>query len=623
MLRSTQASRRPRAALCAILALSTAGCAARLPDVPARASLDSVKDEAVDRFVKDNDHLPVQHVHLRSGALSVIRVNKPVSAAMRAKPANFVLGGDEPKLGDLVSAMGLAGFQVSVPAKKAPSGNFTPVKGHSDESPSKATSGLKGLLEGKERDGGGAKPAPKSGGGLADLKSSAGGKADDKGVYDRRLPFNRFKGTLGAMLDSLKTSGDLVSWEQDGTIYLSDTDRFSVTVPQNEDVINNLAQTIHDLGGTEIVTSVDAGKIFYSAPASMQNDEIGPYLRKALRNVATVNIQVAIVSLAINDQSGNGFDWSALSAQLGQNGLLGNAGSGLGTGYGTGYGTNYAGAGTGVLGTNALAASTGTVGTVANGVTTATNGLASTANGLTNAGSGIVSASTGTTGDAFNSSIIGSGKIMGVKMIGSVSTAINYLSTFGSTNIKQNIDLRTVAGKKVELKNEDEIPYVKSIGTNVASGGGYGGGYGGGLGYGGSSLGTAQTDTIKTGLNVSMLPQFDSDNDLVIVDMRLEMAHLVEMVQLNAGNQLGQLSQPHTSKQEVSDLLRIRAGQTAVVGGLQVDSDERHGNEPTALRELGATDTSFGSRTQNVQRTALFIILRPTVVVYDTEGERR
>ena len=465
------------------------------------------------------------------------------------------------------------------------------------ESPSHATSSLKGILSGEERSSAGS-----GGGGGASTRppgpaaSAAAKPANRTDVYARRLPFTRYNGELGGLLDSLRTSAGLVSWEDNGTIYLSDTDRFSVTVPQNEDIVNEIAQTIHDLGGTEIVASVGGGKVFYSAPAMLERDTIAPFLRKAVRNMATINIQVAIVSLALTDKSGNGFDWSQLSATLGQNGVLANSTSGL-------------------AGTGALAGTAGLTGT---GVTTGALGATSASNGLANAGSGIVSSSLGTTNDAFNLAASGSGKIMGVRMLGSIGTAVNYLSTFGSTNIKQNVDMRTLSGKKIDIKSEEEIPYVKSISTTLGNGVSNGS-YGSSYGNGGSSLGTAQTDTVKTGLDVSMLPRFDSDNDLVMVDMRLTQSQLVQFVTLNAGSQLGTLSQPQTRRQEISDILRIRAGQTAVIGGLQVDQDQKNGNEPTALRELGSTDTSFGSRTQDVSRTALFIVMRPTVVVYDTE----
>jgi hypothetical protein len=60
-----------------------------------------------------------------------------------------------------------------------------------------------------------------------------------------------------------------------------------------------------------------------------------------------------------------------------------------------------------------------------------------------------------------------------------------------------------------------------------------------------------------------------------------------------------------------------------VIGGLQFDTEDEKGTEPAFLRkklqETGRSDKTYGSRSNNISRNALFIILRPTLTVYEAE----
>ena len=199
-----------------------------------------------------------------------------------------------------------------------------------------------------------------------------------------------------------------------------------------------------------------------------------------------------------------------------------------------------------------------------------------------------------------------------------VAGAIDWLSTFGNTNVTQNVELRTLSGKQVKFRSGQEIPYVKGVGVSNTGSYAANNSTAGGLG---GSLGSTQTDKVKTGLTVELTPRFDSDAELITCEVKMELKSVLEFVQLSAGNQIGTLTQPRTQEQEINDIVRLRAGQTAVIGGLQYDQEQYDGNEPTALREsLTASGSSFGRRAQDVQRNALFIIMRPVVTLYEPGG---
>jgi hypothetical protein len=229
---------------------------------------------------------------------------------------------------------------------------------------------------------------------------------------------------------------------------------------------------------------------------------------------------------------------------------------------------------------------------------------------------------------------------------------INYLETYGSTKTLQSVMLRTVTGRAVELKSVTKIPYVSNIGV-----GGYGsnsyGGSNGSNGISGSSgssnnsntvtgfgdtgtngtgsnstngannaqnynngangynglLGSANTSTANDGITLKLLPGYDAATETVTVDVALSVEAVLSFNTLSAGNQIGQLSQPTTAQQTFNDTVRVRPGQTVVVGGLTYDAISRTSSVPLFLPD------SAKNSTLSVKRTAMFIVVRPTVTV--------
>jgi type II secretory pathway component GspD/PulD (secretin) len=131
-------------------------------------------------------------------------------------------------------------------------------------------------------------------------------------------------------------------------------------------------------------------------------------------------------------------------------------------------------------------------------------------------------------------------------------------------------------------------------------------------------MGSTQTDKVQTGLTLKTTPHFDADAELVTLDVNLELKSILQFVELKAGDQIGSITQPMTQDQSLTDIVRIQAGKTVVIGGLQYDSETKSNTEPAFLREEGEkSGMSFGQRGNQVQRNALFIIIRPSVTVYE------
>ncbi|MCS4089870.1 type II secretion system protein GspD [Rhizobium sp. BK176] len=398
-------------------------------------------------------------------------------------------------------------------------------------------------------------------------------------ILQKKLPFLSFQGNVGELMSALKNGMGLVAWYQDGMIYLSDQQRYSLSLPQNKDVLESVSKEIESLGAKNIVTSLRGGKIMYTASPSTQEDLIGPFLDRMSRNLAVVNMQVAVVSLSLNDSSEVGFDWDAFKIAFDST----SAGTSPSTGTGTGTGTST---------------STGT--TTGTGTSTGTDG--STSDSVTGVPGTVISL----VGKGLSLNRTNLGNVFGTYGALTIGSAVKFLSTFGHTNVTQHVSLKTLSGSEVTLQSGQEVPYVKGVSSTNTGGD--------------NTVGSSDTDTVETGLKLTLNPLYDSDAQVVTVDVEVDLNQILSFVELKAGNDIGTLTQPLVQKQNMKDLVQVQAGKTVVIGGLQYDSDTTNGNEPTVIRNaLEGTGKRFGSDSKQVQRNALFIILRPTVTVYDRE----
>lgn len=529
-----------------------------------------------ERFYQDGGIVPINRVRVKASSMQAKSMRQGISPALRARQIKVQFPGTDGTLGDLVQTLSAAGIQVAFSWGDRGGGTNAPVAP-------------------------GAAPRPGAAPGVVGGSGSTNGDE----VLRKRLPFPQYEGTLGGLLDALKTGLGLVFWQEGNTIFLSDKNRFAIALPQNEDILKNISESLRSLGATDVVSSLDAGKIVYSANPAIQDDLISPFLKRTVKNLATIDLQVAVVSLAMNDKSGQGFDWSKFGAIIDQRSAAVTQANSVGTqttatasNTATTVGSSLASAGTGV----------GSVGQTAQQTTLLPTNLINQKGGVFDlTKDGIILGTTGV------------GKAFGVSTVSSISTAIAFLSTFGNTNVTQNVELRTLSGRQVKIRSGDEIPYVKGIGVgNLGSSAVQNSNLSGSGASSNSQLGTAQTDTVKTGLTVEMVPRFDSDSELVTTELKMELKSVVEFIQLDAGNQLGKLTQPRTQDQELSNIVRLRAGQTVVIGGIQYDQEQFDGNEPTFMRDrMRQTSQSAGLRSQTVNRNALFIILRPVVTTYE------
>lgn len=382
-------------------------------------------------------------------------------------------------------------------------------------------------------------------------------------ALESRLPFTSYKGTLGNLLDILRRANAIISQQRGDFIYLGTLARYSVDLPQDPGIMETIAGEISALGGEDVVQSVTSGQLIYKAQPDVHESLIGPFLDRVSNNLAMVTMQVAVVSLALNDSTSQGFDWNAF--RLGVTTVNQQSGASGGGEGGTG-------------------------------------GTGDTSGGVPSLGS-VIDA----TANAFSIGRTAEGSFFGKAATYTIGGALNFLSTFGDTEITQNVELRTVSGQEVVLRSGQEVPYVSGVSNTVNEG---------------STTGSVETETIETGLTLTMRPFFDSATGLVTLNLNLEQRQILQFVELSAGDGVGTITQPLTQDQNLTDLIRTPVGQTIVVGGIQNDSVSRTTTQPSVIRNTAIGD-ALGSENRNVSRNAFFIVARPTVTIFERVGDDR
>ena len=425
----------------------------------------------------------------------------------------------------------------------------------------------------------------------------------DKDAGDKDFYMPKYSGSVGGLLAAVQNAADVWFTWQDGVLSVSSKERITVSLPQDEGLSKKVKDGLTSLGVDPKLISWEAGMVSVDLKPS-QLSRFKAYLERMTQNAGMVTLQVAVITVALNQNDQQGIDWNKFSLVLGKNGPNAIYNNTIPNGAST-TGTTTPTTTTGTTG----AASTGSVATVtgANGET-----LIAQAIPTPNISAGLA---TGLDAGLLNTFGMTAGGLQTAIGMGAFNLAgfINILGTYGSTDTLQNVMLKTITGNKVELKSVTKIPYVSSVGvsnlggvaptttststagTTTTSGGG-------------NLMGSTKTATANDGITMALTPSYDASSNTVTLELKMSIEAVVSFNNLSAGNQIGGLSQPTTAERSFNDILRVRPGQTVVVGGVTYDSVTRSDTSPLALR-----DTSWDNRSLKVTKTSMFIVIRPTV----------
>lgn len=353
-----------------------------------------------------------------------------------------------------------------------------------------------------------------------------------------------FNGTVGELTRALSQVVDVYFTWRDGLVVVSTAEQFAVSIPQDEKLAETLTEGISALGG-EAVARADAGMlVFTSSPRAFT--KISRFIERQTNNSALVTLEVALLTVALNDDIRRGVDWDGLAIAVGRGapGLLPKADNGTGTSGSDGE----------------------------------EDVLAKAVNNAVLAG-GVLK------GGIFNQNI-------------SVTAVLNMLDAYGASETLQNVRTKTLSGHEAELSSVTEIPYIKSVGATTSA-----------VSGGSSVVGSSESATAEDGVSFKLKPTYDRDANTVTVELDLTVSSVIGFNNLSAGNQLGSLTQPTTAKRTLTDILRLRPGQTAIIGGVIYESLSDSRSTFGGLKSLE-------NRTLSKKRNEMFIVVRPTVAQF-------
>lgn len=380
---------------------------------------------------------------------------------------------------------------------------------------------------------------------------------------DEPLKVKSFKGTLGDFLNTLAQVQNIAYEYRNGVLFITEASRYSVTLPQYPELLDQVAISLEEMGATDVRTDLLAGMVYYSAKPDI-SDYVQEHLDRISKNSAMVQLQIAVVTVGLNRGINQGFDWNSFGIQRGSRDFRpGVTGGVINTDKKGNQGNNSNEGG----GLSEVAQSAAAIGS------------ALTFSG----GSGL--------GYVFNNDSF------------SLTAALKMLSNYGNARTEQNVVLGTISGMPVKISSGNDIPYVKSIGSSTSSGG--------------STSGSTNTEIIRSGLELEVVPNFDALDQSVVTAVKVNMSSLVAMRELSAGNNLGTLSQPEMQNLEFENIGRLRAGETVVVGGITYD---QMSNNYTGLP--GMEKLPLGSKTSTTTKHAMYIVIRPTVVVFTQDASK-
>lgn len=179
----------------------------------------------------------------------------------------------------------------------------------------------------------------------------------------------------------------------------------------------------------------------------------------------------------------------------------------------------------------------------------------------------------------------------------SVIAAVNLLSTYGESKIAQNISTSTISGLSTTIRSGGEIPYISEISTSATDG---------------ASNSGVKTEVLKTGLTINIQPSYSASDRIVTLDLDVALRSLVKFRDLSAGDQLGTLSLPETQDNSLKNIVKLRAGESILLGGLIIDSQSDNRRNLSLLKRFPT-----GSEDVSKKKEAIFFMLRPTVTVFD------
>ncbi|HKZ33029.1 MAG TPA: hypothetical protein VJ648_11810, partial [Vicinamibacteria bacterium] len=175
-----------------------------------------------------------------------------------------------------------------------------------------------------------------------------------------------------------------------------------------------------------------------------------------------------------------------------------------------------------------------------------------------------------------------------------------FLQTDSNVRILASPRLRAAEGKKAELKIGTEVP-IPVTSYTVGTGGGVGGGY----------LPATSFQYRNVGVNLTLLPRVAASGDITL-EMTAEFSLLGD--DRNVGSESNPINVPTFLTRNVIGTLRLRDGETGLIGGLLQGRDARSFSGAIGINSIPVIGKLFGNNLREVNETEVLISITPRIV---------
>jgi hypothetical protein len=372
------------------------------------------------------------------------------------------------------------------------------------------------------------------------------------------LNIHNYKGTLK---DFMMVAGSLYnlsfSYEGSNIIAIEEDSNYVIVIPQEEKIAEEITTAIGKMGATDVSTSLIGGTVSYRANVR-QNKNIESYIKRFSDNAAMIGLEVAIVTVNLERDIKEGFDWQQFGLKFGDI----------------------------KLGETSTPVVTPTDSLTGDPVVPEIAKKVKLGNGFKDI-KALTSISSSSTGLEL------------LKGDLTFSAVFDYLSTYGKTTTNQSVMLKGLNGLPLSIRSGKSIPFIKDVSSNTTTGGSTS-----------DTSKSAKVETIETGIELEMNPYYDVENQITSVSVKLDLVTLLGFIELEAGNDTT-LSQPSTQDQSFESYVKLRLGESTVMGGVTFESVGDKRNSLSFIDNL-----NIAHRNEGIEKNAIFILIRPTITVY-------
>lgn len=362
-----------------------------------------------------------------------------------------------------------------------------------------------------------------------------------------------FSGRLSNLLKTLSSVSGYFFTYENNTIVVRENNAFNLSVPSYSDIYKEIENSLKALGATGTSYDKFSSTISFTADANSLS-KIKSYCSSLTDNAMFVTLRIILLNVVFNEEKNSGIDWTKV--------VFGFKGQAL---------PNF--------GNKASWSSSGSSSSSTSSSTTGTSSVLGPSTGY------------GYSGTSTGAQLFVEGADFSLSMV------MNFLEKYGKSELMQDVFAGAMSGAKGHLDALDTTPYVSEISFQALS-------------QVTTPSQAMKTATSSTGVEMDFTPYFSEKEGTLTIPLKIT-ASSATLVTLNAGSQIGQVTQPKVSQKKIETVLLMSPSQVAVIGGLVHEQVESSGSGLPGDTVMSKTFT------KSKQKEELIAIVKPTVYEFE------